>query len=87
MPLPCTPPPLISSTCPYLAPPLQLYPHTHALTITPLLLQVGAIRAQSSLLAHKMGPVTCMAFHPYQLLLGAGGGDSICTVYVIDNSK
>ncbi len=48
--------------------------------------QVGAIRAQSSFLAHKMGPVTCMAFHPYQLLLAAGGGDSVCTVYAIDNN-
>lgn len=46
---------------------------------------VGAIRAQSSFLAHKMGPVTCMAFHPYQLLLAAAGGDSVCSVYAIDN--
>lgn len=46
---------------------------------------VGAIRAQSSFLAHKMGPVTCMAFHPYSPMLAAGGGDSVCTVYTVDN--
>lgn len=47
---------------------------------------VGAIRAQTTLMAHKMGPVTCMAWHPYQPLLAAGGGDSVCAVYAIDQN-
>lgn len=49
-----------------------------------LFLQVGAIRPQSAFLAHKAGPVTCMAWHPYQPLLAAGCGDSTATVYAID---
>ncbi|GAX72618.1 hypothetical protein CEUSTIGMA_g74.t1 [Chlamydomonas eustigma] len=47
---------------------------------------VGAIRAQSQLNSHKVGPVTCMSFHSYQPLLAAAGEDSICTVYAIDNN-
>eukprot|EP00798_Chlamydomonas_sp_ICE-L_P024029 gene24029-9606_t len=38
--------------------------------------KVGSIRNPSSSSAHTKGPVTCMTFHPYQLLLAAGGGDS-----------
>lgn len=48
---------------------------------------VGAIRAQSSHLASKMGPVTCMAWHPCQPLLGAGGGDGVVAVYTVDQGR
>lgn len=34
---------------------------------------------------HKMGPVTCMAWHPYNLYLGAAGSDSVASVYIVDN--
>ena len=49
--------------------------------------QVGAIRAQPAHAQARLGPVTCMAFHPYQPLLVAGGHDSVCTVYAIDNNS
>lgn len=39
--------------------------------------QVGAIRAQSHFLSHKVGTVTCMTFHTYQPLLAAAGMDSV----------
>lgn len=32
-----------------------------------------------------MGPVTCMAWHPYNLYLGAAGSDSVASVYIVDN--
>jgi hypothetical protein len=47
--------------------------------------QVGAIRTQSHYIQHKMGPVTCMAWHPYNLYLGAAGNDSVASVYIVDN--
>lgn len=47
--------------------------------------QVGAIRTQSPYSQHKMGPVTCMAWHPYNLYLGAAGNDSVASVYIVDN--
>lgn len=35
--------------------------------------QVGVVRAHSSFLAaHRIGPVTCLAFAPYELLLASG---------------
>ena len=49
------------------------------------LTQVGAIRTQSHYIQHKMGPVTCMAWHPYNLYLGAAGNDSVASVYIVDN--
>lgn len=37
--------------------------------------QVGVVRAHSSFLAaHRIGPITCLAFAPYDLLLASGGG-------------
>jgi hypothetical protein len=51
----------------------------------PPLSQVGAIRTQSPHMQHKMGPVTCMAWHPYNLYLGAAGNDSVASVYIVDN--
>ena len=48
-------------------------------------LQVGTIRPQQHFLSNRVGPVTCMAWHPYQPLLAAGCGDSTATVYAIEN--
>ncbi len=49
---------------------------------------VGAIRSQSSFPStQRAGPITCMSFHAYQpLLVAASGGDSVCTVYAVDNN-
>lgn len=46
--------------------------------------QVGVVRAHSSFLGQRIGPVTCLAFSPYALNLASGGGDSICAVYSLD---
>ena len=46
--------------------------------------QVGVVRAHTSFLSQRIGPVTCLAFAPYSLTLASGGGDSICAVYSLD---
>ena len=43
----------------------------------------GVIRATAPFLAQRVGPVNCLAFHPYRLLLASGGGDSIIALYPI----
>jgi regulator-associated protein of mTOR len=44
--------------------------------------QVGVVRAHSSFLAaHRIGPVTCLAFSPYELLLASGSADPVVAVY------
>jgi regulator-associated protein of mTOR len=49
---------------------------------------VGSIRSQTSLLSGKgSGPVTCLAFHPYQLLLAVGGREATASVHVIDGGS
>jgi hypothetical protein len=50
-----------------------------------LLLQVGAIRTQSPSGRPALSPVTCMAWHPYNLYLGAASSDSVASVYIVDN--
>ena len=30
-------------------------------------------------------PVTCLAWHPFNLYLGAGGYDSVASVFIVDN--
>ena len=43
----------------------------------------GVIRATAPFLAQRVGPVNCLAFHPYRLLLASGGGDPIIALYPI----
>ncbi|KAL3133273.1 hypothetical protein ABBQ38_007154 [Trebouxia sp. C0009 RCD-2024] len=43
----------------------------------------GVIRATAPFLAQRVGPVNCLAFHPYRLLLASGGGDSVIALYPI----
>ena len=46
--------------------------------------QLGVIRATTSLLdSRRPGPVNTLAFHPHQLSLASGGGDSIVNLYSI----
>lgn len=47
--------------------------------------QVGAIRTQSPSGRQALSPVTCMAWHPYNLYLGAASSDSVASVYIVDN--
>ena len=47
--------------------------------------QVGVVRAHSSFLAtHRIGPVTCLAFAPYELLLASGSADPYAAVYGLE---
>lgn len=39
------------------------------------------IRYHEALSGHRIGPVSCLEFHPYKLLLAAGGTDSIVSIY------
>lgn len=48
---------------------------------------VGAMRAQPSSTAGKLGAVTCAAWHPYRTKLAVGAADSVCSVYSVDNAS
>lgn len=49
--------------------------------------QQGVIRATASFLAQRVGPVHCLSFHPYRLLMASGGGDPIIALYPISNAS
>ncbi|KAK9167993.1 hypothetical protein Syun_000133 [Stephania yunnanensis] len=49
--------------------------------------QLGSIRYRSTFIGQKIGPVSCLAFHPYQFLLAAGAADTYVTIYADDNSQ
>lgn len=42
---------------------------------------LSSIRYHDGFLRQRIGPVSCLSFHPYKLLLGAGALDSIVSVY------
>ena len=39
------------------------------------------IRYHEGFMGNRIGPVSCLAFHPYRLLLGAGATDALIAVY------
>uniref|UniRef100_A0A1J3E6Q8 Regulatory-associated protein of TOR 1 n=1 Tax=Noccaea caerulescens TaxID=107243 RepID=A0A1J3E6Q8_NOCCA len=43
--------------------------------------QLGIIKYHTSFMAQKIGPVSCLAFHPYQVLLAAGAAGSFVSLY------
>lgn len=43
--------------------------------------QLGTIRYYPSFMAQKIGPVSCLAFHPYEVLLAAGAADASASIY------
>ncbi|KAI9116038.1 hypothetical protein K1719_012968 [Acacia pycnantha] len=47
----------------------------------------GTIRYYPTLMAQKIGAVSCLNFHPYQLLLAAGAADACVSVYADDNTQ
>ncbi|XP_034221055.1 regulatory-associated protein of TOR 2 isoform X2 [Prunus dulcis] len=49
--------------------------------------QLGTIRYYPSFMAQKIGPVSCLAFHPYEVLLAAGAADACASIYADDNSQ
>lgn len=80
-----------TTSCDLLPPMLRLdaYRFSHAHTAYAVCLcaalQVGTLHQRTQSMQHKMGPVTCMAWHPYNLYLGAAGTDSVASVYIVDN--
>jgi regulator-associated protein of mTOR len=42
---------------------------------------VQVIRYHEVLAGHRIGPVSCLEFHPYKPLLAAGGTDAIVSIY------
>ncbi|TYH81750.1 hypothetical protein ES332_D02G006700v1 [Gossypium tomentosum] len=48
--------------------------------------QLGTIRYQHTFMAQKIGSVSCLTFHPYQVLLAAGAADACVSIYADDNS-
>ncbi|KAF5471462.1 hypothetical protein F2P56_008250 [Juglans regia] len=49
--------------------------------------QLGTIRYLHTFMGQKISSVSCLAFHPYQVLLAAGAVDGCVTVYANDNSQ
>ncbi|KAM7463906.1 hypothetical protein LguiA_032027 [Lonicera macranthoides] len=43
--------------------------------------QLGTIRYYPTIMAQKIGPVSCLTFHPYQVFLAAGFADSCVSIY------
>lgn len=43
--------------------------------------QLGTIRYYPTIMAPKIGPVSCLTFHPYQVFLAAGFADSCVSIY------
>ncbi|XP_019058409.1 PREDICTED: regulatory-associated protein of TOR 1-like isoform X3 [Tarenaya hassleriana] len=48
--------------------------------------QLGIIRYYPSFMAQKIGSVSCLTFHPYQVLLTAGAADPFVSIYADDNA-
>ena len=46
--------------------------------------QVGVVRAHTSFLSQRIGPVTCMAWAPYDLCLASAGVDPIVACLRVD---
>lgn len=49
--------------------------------------EVSVIRHHEGFLGQRIGPVSCLAFHPYLVLLGAGSTDSVASIYASETYK
>lgn len=47
---------------------------------------VGVIRAHTSFLSHRPGPLTCLSWKPYDPVLAAGGADHIAPIYYLEEA-
>ncbi|XLR03404.1 hypothetical protein S83_069602, partial [Arachis hypogaea] len=47
--------------------------------------QLGTIRYYPTFMAQKIGSVSCLNFHPYQVLLAAGAADACVCIYAYCN--
>ncbi|KAF8397000.1 hypothetical protein HHK36_018638 [Tetracentron sinense] len=48
---------------------------------------LGTIRYYPTFMAQKIGSVSCLTFHPYEVLLAAGAADACVSIYADDNSQ
>ena len=48
---------------------------------------INVIRYHEGFLGQRIGPVSCLAFHPVKFLMAAGATDSIVSLYSGDNTK
>lgn len=46
--------------------------------------QLNMVKFHNSFLGQRIGPVSALAFHPYEALLAAGAMDSIVSIYAGD---
>ncbi|KAF6174060.1 hypothetical protein GIB67_020242 [Kingdonia uniflora] len=46
-----------------------------------------SIKYTPTFMAQKIGPVNCLTFHPYRLLLAAGSADSLVSIYADETSQ
>jgi len=49
--------------------------------------ELNQIRYHEGFLGQRIGPISCLAFHPYRTLLAAGATDSIVSVYTSSSVK
>eukprot|EP01018_Ginkgo_biloba_P000291 Gb_09312 [translate_table: standard] len=49
--------------------------------------QLSMVRYHNSFLGQRIGPVSCLSFHPYSVLLAAGATDAIVSIYAGENSQ
>ncbi|GAQ83620.1 HEAT repeat protein [Klebsormidium nitens] len=49
--------------------------------------QLSMVRYHNSFLGQRIGPVSCLQFHPYQVLLAAGATDSIVSIYAGESQR
>ncbi|XXG39915.1 hypothetical protein AAC387_Pa01g0756 [Persea americana] len=49
--------------------------------------QLSFIRYYPTFMAQRIGSVSCLAFHPYRVLLAAGCADACVSIYVDDSSQ
>ncbi|KAG6737071.1 hypothetical protein POTOM_059946 [Populus tomentosa] len=49
--------------------------------------QLDSITYHLTIMGQKISPVSCLTFHPYQVLLAAGATDALFSIYADDNTK
>ncbi|XP_021766700.1 regulatory-associated protein of TOR 2-like isoform X2 [Chenopodium quinoa] len=48
--------------------------------------QLGTIRCHPTFMAQRSGSISCLTFHPYQVLLAAGAANPFVSLYAADNN-
>ncbi|XP_061954351.1 regulatory-associated protein of TOR 1-like isoform X1 [Populus nigra] len=49
--------------------------------------QLDSITYHLTIMGQKISPVSCLTFHPYQVLLAAGATDALFSIYADDNTQ